>query len=119
MKQIKFIIFLLILVVNAAPDLCACTTVIISGRYTPDGRPLLWKHRDSDDEKTKLMYFHEGRFDFIALVDVSDTLGENVWIGTNSAGFAIMNSASYNLNLPDTCQKRDLEGILMKSALMY
>ena len=24
----------------------ACSSVVISGKVTPDGRPLLWKHRD-------------------------------------------------------------------------
>ncbi len=99
-------------------DLMACTTIIVSGRASPDGRPLLWKHRDSDEEQTKLKYFAEGKYPFIGLIDVSDTLAENVWIGTNSAGFSIMNSASYNLNNPDTCKRKDQEGIIMKLALM-
>ena len=26
-----------------------CTSAVVSGRVTPDGRPLLWKHRDASD----------------------------------------------------------------------
>lgn len=29
-------------------DVEACTSVIISGKVTPDGRPLMWKHRYGD-----------------------------------------------------------------------
>ena len=119
MKPYKIILFLLILLPFPRIDLLGCTTIIISAKASPDGRPLLWKQRDSDEEQSKLKYFHEGKFEFIGVVDVSDTLAENVWIGTNSAGFAIMNSASYNLNIPDTCKRKDREGILMKLALMY
>lgn len=35
----------------------ACTSIIISGKATPDGRPLMWKHRDTGApyRKTKSM----------------------------------------------------------------
>ena len=26
-----------------------CTTAVVSGSATPDGRPLLWKNRDTDE----------------------------------------------------------------------
>lgn len=95
----------------------ACTTAIVSGKATPDGRPLLWKHRDTDQFDNKMMRFSGGRFDYIGLVNSNDSLF-HVWCGTNSAGFSIMNSASYNL-IPgyDTIEAKDLEGYIMKLAL--
>ena len=91
-------IILICLLFLAVPEpLTACTTAIISGRFTPDGRPLLWKNRDTDDLDNKLMYFTDGRYDYIGLVNSKDTIGEEVWTGMNTSGFAIMNSASYNL----------------------
>ena len=95
----------------------ACTTAVISGKATVDGRPLLFKHRDSDSLDNKLMFFEDGEYEYIGLINSSDSLGEQVWAGCNSAGFAIMNSASYNLNVDDTSSVKDREGFIMKQAL--
>jgi len=94
-----------------------CTTAIVSGKYTSDGRPLLWKHRDSDFMQNKIMSFNDGKYTYIGLVNCADPAGKEVWAGCNSAGFAIMNAASYNLNPNDTTRLKDQEGILMKKAL--
>ena len=95
----------------------SCTIAVVSGKYTIDGRPLLWKNRDTWAVNNKIMFFHGQKYDFIALVNSHDKNGKSVWIGVNSAGFAIMNSASYNLNLGDTVKQSGLEGHLMKKAL--
>jgi hypothetical protein len=95
----------------------ACTTAIISGKATADGRPLLYKHRDTDYFQNKLMFFNDGNYSYIGLVNSNDIEGKEIWAGANSAGFAIMNSASYNLNVNDTTKLKDQEGIIMKEAL--
>lgn len=118
MKSIKFIILITIIIFNLISSISACTTAIVSGKATPDGRPLLWKHRDSDFHQNKLMYFKGDKYNFIGLVNSIDTTGKKIWAGTNSAGFCIMNSASYNLKeKSDTTKIMDREGILMKEAL--
>jgi len=94
-----------------------CTTAIISGKATRDGRPLLWKHRDSDSFNNKMVFLKGRVYDFVGLVNSDDALYQ-VWAGTNSAGFSIMNSASYNLKpLDDKTEKADLEGFIMRIAL--
>ncbi|HCT30659.1 MAG TPA: hypothetical protein DIW31_07960 [Bacteroidales bacterium] len=94
----------------------ACTTAIVSGKATPDGRPILWKHRDSDHFNNKMMFFKGWKYSFIGLINSDDSL--QVWGGTNSAGFSIMNSASYNLKATDDKTVfQDQEGVLMKLAL--
>jgi len=98
-------------------DSYSCTTAIISARFTPDGRPLLYKHRDSDFEQNKLVFFKDGKYTYIGLVNAPDSTGKEVWAGYNSAGFAIMNSAAYNLNIGDSTKLIDQEGVLMKRAL--
>ncbi len=116
----KTFIALIVLMATVVPQsLLACTTVIISGKYTSDGRPILWKHRDTDNLNNKLIYLSKGNMAAIALIDSDDKDVENIWIGFNSAGFAIMNSSSYNLKpADDTATVSDLEGILMKEALL-
>jgi hypothetical protein len=95
----------------------SCTTAILSGKCTTDGRPILYKHRDSDSLENKLRYFTDGKYDYIGLINSKDSLGKEVWAGCNSVGFAIMNSASYNLNIADTAKLKDRDGFLMKQAL--
>ena len=95
----------------------ACTTVIISARKTVSGRPLMLKNRDSDHLDNRIKYFNGPIYSFIGLVN-SDSTEEEVWAGTNSAGFCIMNTASYNLKDDDVpAEKMDREGSLMFRAL--
>jgi hypothetical protein len=110
----KYLLLVFILYVG---DIFACTTAIISGKYTKDGRPILWKHRDASEENNVIRYFNDSKYYYIGLVNASDTKGENVWAGCNEYGFAIMNSASYNLIEEDTIDFVDQEGVLMKKAL--
>jgi len=94
-----------------------CTTAVVSGKATDDGRPLLLKNRDADALQNKLVYFFDGKYKFIGLVNSEDKDNKEVWCGFNSTGFGIMNSASYNLKMNDTTKLSDLEGRIMKMAL--
>jgi hypothetical protein len=94
-----------------------CTTAVVSGKATDDGRPLLLKNRDADTLQNKLVYFFDGKYRFIGLVNSEDKDNKDVWCGFNSSGFGIMNSASYNLKMDDTTTVSDLEGRIMKLAL--
>lgn len=110
----NIIIILLLLLQSIFP----CTTAIVSGKFTKSGRPLLLKHRDSGFEQNKLMFFEDGKYKYIGLVNSEDKTGKEVWGGVNSEGFAIINSASYNLKPDsDTTSLIDREGIVMKLAL--
>jgi predicted choloylglycine hydrolase len=115
MKKLYMLVFMICLL--TFQSLQACTTAIISGKFTPDGRPLLWKNRDTGDLDNKLKYFTNGKYDYIGLINSFDTLGEEVWIGMNTAGFAIMNSASYNLNSEETGDLGINEGKVIRQAL--
>jgi len=114
MKKLLFalnILFVLTFSVNP------CTTAVVSGKATDDGRPLLLKNRDADALQNKLVYFFDGKYRFIGLVNSEDKDNKDVWCGFNAAGFGIMNSASYNLKMSDTTKLSDLEGRIMKMAL--
>lgn len=116
MKKYIFAAFLL-LNMWAGGVSYACTTAVISGKATADGRPLLWKLRDADEEKNSMRFFNDGKYSYIGLINSNDNAGENVWAGANSEGFAIMNNASYNVNIDDTVSLKDQEGVFMKLAL--
>ena len=95
----------------------ACTTAVISGKYAPGGRSMLWKVRDTESLHNKMMYFDDSKYAFIGLVNTEDSKGSQVWAGSNEVGFAIMNSASFNVNLNDSSAIKDQEGFFMKKAL--
>lgn len=119
MKHIykKISIFLFSLIFITAPVL-ACTTVIISGKNTKDGRPLLYKQRDTPSLENKVVSFVDGKYNYVAIVNSEDIMNKEIWGGHNSAGFAIMNSASYNINPDsDSDEKGESSGRIMKLAL--
>lgn len=96
----------------------ACTTAVVSGNHTANGRALLWKNRDTGWKDNVVRWFNDGTYSYYGTVNSLDSLGAQVWSGMNSAGFAIMNSASYNIQADDdTTSEMDKEGILMKLAL--
>ena len=118
MKQsIIFFTVLLVCLVLFFEPASGCTTAVVSGKYTVDGRPLLFKQRDTPDLENKLVAFSDGRYPYVGLVNTKDTLGKAVFGGFNQAGFAIMNSASYNLNPKDNGKDDGCDGFIMKLAL--
>lgn len=95
----------------------ACTSVIVSGKATADGRPVMLKHRDTDCLDNRIDRYQGPKYAFIGLVNAPKNGGE-VWSGTNEAGFCIMNTASYNIkNDKISYNKMDKEGVLMYEAL--
>ncbi len=114
----KFVLTVL-LAALVSVDIFACTSAIITGRLTPDGRPLLWKHRDTGELNNRMEWFDSKEinslYSFLALVNSPDK-GGIIWAGSNEAGFSIMNTASYNLK-DDDVEEMDMEGVLMYKAL--
>ncbi|BDU72163.1 carcinine hydrolase/isopenicillin-N N-acyltransferase family protein [Mesoterricola silvestris] len=96
-----------------------CTAAVISPAASENHRPLIWKNRDTKELSNRVVYVQEAPHSYIAVVDKDEPSGHIVWAGVNTAGFAIMNTASYNL------QKRDglvgdggnQEGVIMALAL--
>ena len=77
----------------------ACTTAIISAEASGTGRPLLWKHRDTDEYYNHIEYLKGEKYSFTALVNSKDEVYEEVWAGANEKGFVIANNVSYSINL--------------------
>lgn len=116
MKKL-FFAFLAVAVMLSS-DILACTSAIITGKATPDGRPLLWKHRDTGELNNKVKYYKGEKYSFYALINSPDAMLEQAWTGTNEVGFSIMNTASYNLKDDDVpSDQMDKEGVLMYKAL--
>lgn len=120
MKIKIFLLALVALVAFDAERLSACTSAIIAADKNPYGRPILWKHRDTStiDNKVEYVPSKGGEFSYVALFNAADKKLEEAWIGMNEVGFAVMNTASYNIKddkVPNS--KMDQEGRLMTVAL--
>ena len=77
----------------------------------------MFKNRDTGELNNRVEYFRGPIYTFIGLVN-SPSGGGEVWTGTNSAGFSIMNTASYNLKDDEVpSEQMDREGSVMFRAL--
>ncbi len=88
-----------------------CTTAVFAGKATVDGRPLLWKNRDTSEENNEVVFIPGGVYDVLALISAGQTT--SVWMGINSMGFAIENSLSSDLEGSSSGEN----GSFMKQAL--
>ncbi|MDR3341002.1 MAG: C45 family peptidase [Candidatus Symbiothrix sp.] len=112
--QTRILLFIFLL----APSIptFACTTIILSGKATKDGRPLMWKNSDTTDPRHSLFYSDYKGYPFLGIVR-NTSVNENtasIWMGTNSEGFSIMNTLSYNLTEE---QESSRNGAVMRKAL--
>lgn len=114
--------FCIILAASAHGAASGCTSAIVSARASASGRPLLWKNRDTSQLDNKVAYIPaaSGEMAYVALFNASDRDCAEAWAGMNEAGFAVMNTASYNLNDDSVPAKEmDREGVLMTLALKH
>lgn len=74
----------------------ACTTAVISGKVTHDGRPILWKNRDTSFRHNELVLLEDGEYRVLAVVNAGSR--KSVWMGVNETGFCIENSLSKDLD---------------------
>ena len=122
----RILLSLLLVFSSVFPAIC-CTAIIVSAERSGIGRPVMLKHRDTGVPDSKIEMFHGEHYDIIGLVNSSwrsSPIAKNtggvpeVWCGMNSAGFCIMDTASYNIkddDVPASCMDR--EGVVMYRAL--
>lgn len=125
MKGVRIILSVMLLAWGI-PSL-ACTSVIVSGKYTQSGKAVMYKHRDSDCQSVAVEYFQGSRYRLMGVVNSDWRTNPvakvpagtpEVWGGMNEAGFAIMNTATYDLKDDDVpASEMDKEGVLMYRAL--
>ena len=82
----------------------ACTSIIVSGKATEDGRPIMWKNRDAGGQN--MMFFFnkkelkDAKYSFIGVINSGVSKAPNaLWGGTNEKGLCVMNTMSYNVNI--------------------
>lgn len=118
--MIKRLFSLICLTAASCGSIFACTSAIIGADMNPYGRPLLWKNRDTSTADNKIEYIKgsNGDFSFVGLFNAKDKNNKEAWMGMNEYGFAVMNTASYNIKDDKVPQKdMDKEGLVMALAL--
>jgi len=105
---------IIVLAVLAPSTAIACTTAVVSGRVTNDGRPLLWKNRDFSQQHNEVIRLTGGTYKAIGVANAGSRT--SVWMGVNEAGFCIENSLSLDLN-SKTTTKGPGNGALIRRAL--
>ncbi|MBQ4450528.1 MAG: acyl-CoA--6-aminopenicillanic acid acyl-transferase [Prevotella sp.] len=122
MRKLKYLLLMSAALLWGAVYSNACTSIIVSGKVTPDGRPYIFKNRDTHDQNNLAIQLQGSRYRFIAIVAAKDSLYKSVWSGHNEVGFAIANTAAYNLNgkhVPGKPRPQgdENDGSLMRKAL--
>ncbi|QDV49838.1 C45 family peptidase [Gimesia fumaroli] len=108
-------LWIVVVLMSANSHLNACTTAVISGRATADGRPILWKNRDTKSGRhNEVVFMQKGKYKAVAVVNANNY--KTVWMGVNEAGFCIENSLSRDLQDSEK-SKGPGNGGLMKRAL--
>lgn len=119
-KHLFRIILLLVAAAFMPAAAFPCTSAIVAASANPSGRPILWKHRDTSTIDNIVEYIPASKdgFAYTALFNAADKNLKEAWMGMNEAGFAVMNTASYNIKDDKVpAKKMDREGILMTKAL--
>ncbi len=89
MRKVCLTFALLLLAVSSA---LACTSFIVSGKATPDGRPLMFKNRDTGNLDNLAALVKGERYTYIGIFAASDTQHREAWSGHNEKGLAVMNT---------------------------
>lgn len=91
-----------------------CTIGVATGKATADGRPLIWKTRDSGAQPdNEVKYNSTNLYNFISVNNDGATYA---WMGVNEKGFAIINSVSSDL--PGLVNSRGISnGKIMRDCL--
>ena len=83
----------------AGPRVFACSSVIVSGRATADGRPLMLKVRDESGQNNNIQYFTGENYRFLGFVgDASKPHAKvrSIVGGVNEAGLCTMSLTTHS-----------------------
>lgn len=94
---LSILTFGILFILSSQIALIPCTVAVVSGKATINGRPLLWKNRDTLNPDNKVVFIQGERYEFLAVVNSNDTEAVHVWQGINTQGFAIMNSLARDM----------------------
>lgn len=81
----------------------ACTTAIVSGKMTVDGRPLMFKTADGSAENLRTniyIYNRSGKYAYIGCARLNFPEMNSIFYGQNEKGLAMVNNTAKDLDAP-------------------
>ena len=112
MNRFLFLLFLLTFSVRVS---IACTSIVVSGKASADGRPFILKNGDATSWNVVTSSFQGEMYFYTAVVSANDYKPKRVRSGFNEAGFAIINTNGHNLNVGEADDNNNT--IVMRRAL--
>ena len=88
----------------------ACTSVILSGKITEDGRPLMWKNRDAPYGQNMTVFIKGPKYEMLGIINPGVKNPKSVWGGVNSQGLCVMNTMSYNIDIKPVDDDKTITG---------
>lgn len=78
----------------------ACTSMIVSGKASADGRPFLFKNRDTDNMDQIVVISKGKKYRYTAITNITNGAVQlnRLSSGFNETGFSIINTVANNLN---------------------
>ena len=93
MNRFLFLLFLLTFSVRVS---MACTSIVVSGKASADGRPFILKNGDATGWNVVTAFFQGERYFYTAVVTAKDYKPDRVRSGFNEKGFSIINTNGKN-----------------------
>lgn len=95
MNRFLFLLFLFTFSIRVS---IACTSIVVSGKASADGRPFIFKNGDAKGWNVVTASFQGERYFYTAVISANDFKPERVRSGYNESGFSIINTDGINLN---------------------
>ena len=118
----KRLLLLLVLFSVFNPDSHACTSAIVASERSSEGVPMLWKHRDSKFDNTRVEYIAGGKYAYTAIVPNNRRYKTGVFAGINEKGLGVITTATRHLPKAsseewEACDRKQIKGSLSCRAL--
>ena len=72
-RQISSLLVTVFLIFASVGISRACTIGVASGRATVDGRPMIWKTRDTNIKDNKVVYNDACQYKFVGVINAGDS----------------------------------------------
>lgn len=77
----------------------ACSSAVVSRKFSSEGEVLIWKHRDQTNiNDCRIVYFDDGKYAYITLANSYVGVGQTSLGGVNEVGFGYISTATKNLD---------------------
>lgn len=98
--KVRHILFFFIFYFVSCIEGYACTSIIVSGKASVDGRPFIFKNRDVNSKDQIVVIYKGEKYRYTAITSIANGAIQRNRLssGFNETGFSILNTVAHNLN---------------------